>query len=195
METRRLTVLALLGLLILLSGRSLSGQRIGDVGKGERVRITYDSSGPRVVVGLLHDVLDDAFLVSPTGNRVVPIPRDQVTDFRVLRGQEREWKKGLLVGAPVGALVGVLMYALLEESVEESVEGAFGFGVEAESSSPGTLAYGAVGALYGGGIGAGIGLFFKKDRWDPVVFRTPLPRSRSFPAERFSLGFAIPLGE
>ncbi len=90
METRRITVLGITGVLILFAGGSLSGQRIVDARKGDQVKITYDSSRPKVVVGLLHDVLDNAFLVNSSTNRIVPIPRDQVTDFRVLRGQERE---------------------------------------------------------------------------------------------------------
>ena len=187
MEIRRLTVLAVLGVLILFAGGSLSGQMIGDVVKGERVKITYDSSGPRIVVGLLHDVMDNAFLVAPSTDRIVPIPRDQVTDFQVLRGQEREWKKGLLVGAAVGAASGALVGALLEDTFE----GAFGGKVE--NSSGMIIAYAAVGALYGGGIGTGIGLFFKKDRWDPVAFGGTSPFSQTVPVERFSFGLAIPL--
>ena len=186
MEGFRITVLGLLWVLILLTVGSVSGQMIEGVSKGERVKITYESSTPRVVVGLLHDVLENAFLVAPTATGVVPIPRDQVTDFRVLRGQEREWKRGLLVGSISGAATGSLMYLLIDEAFDE----VFG---EGGSSSPGVLAYGALGALYGAGIGTGIGWFFKKDRWEPVAFGLTRPSSPFGPAERSSLGISIPL--
>jgi hypothetical protein len=188
-ETRRITVLGLAGALILFTGGSLSGQRAGDALKGELVKITYDSSGPKVVVGLLHDVLDNAFLVNSSTNRIVPIPRDQVTDFRVLRGQEREWKKGLLYGLPVGAAVGALMYLMVVETAEIMLGG-----IEIESGEPGPLVYGLVGALYGAGIGAGIGLFFKKDRWDPVAFENTMPPSLRDPVGRVRFGLSLPVG-
>jgi hypothetical protein len=183
----RLPVIAAVAALVLLSGGSLEAQQIGGVGKGERVRVTYESSGQRVIVGLLHDVQETAFLVAPTAGGIVPIPRDQVTDFRVLRGQQREWKKGLVRGALAGALTGMLMSAFLTDVFESG-------GWEVEDSGGQLFAYGLVGAAYGGAIGTGIGLFFKKDRWETVAFRGSVPSLSKSSVERFSFGLTIPLG-
>jgi len=186
-KTHWLSVLTLLGMLIALSQMALSSQETMDVLEGERVKITYDSNGPHVIVGLLRDVAGTAFLVAPSVDRVVPIPRDQVTDIQVFRGRARQWKKGLGVGAASGAITGTLVYLVILESIES----LFG---EAESVSPGVLAYTAVGALYGAGFGLGIGALFWKDRWEPVSLSNIGPSFQVAPNKRFELGFSVPLG-
>ena len=186
MKTHRLTVATLLGMLTALSHVALSSQETMPVLVGERVRITYDSNGPRVIVGLLRDIAGTAFLVAPSADRVVPIPRDQVTDIQVFRGRARQWKKGLGVGAASGAITGTLVYLLILGSFETT------FG-EAESVSPGVLAYTAVGALYGAGFGLGIGALFWKDRWEPVSLSNITPSFQVAPDKRFEFGFSISL--
>jgi len=186
-RTHRFFVSTLLGVSIALSGGSLSSQEPEGELEGERVRITYVSNGPHVIEGLLREVAGPALLVAPSADRVVAIPQDQVTDFRVLRGRERQWKKGLFRGAASGAVAGTLIYLVLEESLES----IFG---ESSSTSPGVLAYTAVGALYGAGIGMGIGLLFWKDRWESVPLPTIIPSFQVTPDRRLNVGFNIPVG-
>lgn len=88
--------------------------------------------------------------------------------------------------ATSGAITGTLVYL----AILESIESLFG---EAESVSPGVLAYTAVGALYGAGFGLGIGALFWKDRWEPVSLSNIPPSFRVAPNKRFELGFSIPL--
>ena len=187
MYRHRRTVCTLLGVLTALSHMALSSQETMDVLKGERVKITYESNGPHVVVGLLRDVAGTAFLVAPSADRVVPVPRDQVTEIQVLHGQERQWKTGLAVGVAAGAITGTLVYLIIEGSIESLFGGPV-------SSSPGVLAYTGVGALYGAGFGLAIGALFKKDRWEPVSLPNVTPSFRVTPDRRFNLRFSISLG-
>lgn len=168
MKALRFTALTLLGQLMALAPICILGQELEGVTRGDRVKITYDSNGTQVVMGLLHDALDDAFLVAPSERVVVAVPRDQVTDFRVFAGSEGRWREGLVIGTASGAVAGALLYLVLVEALEET------FGGEVESS-PGVLTYAAVGALHGGGIGVGIGFFLRRDRWESV----PLPNALS----------------
>jgi hypothetical protein len=70
------------------------------------------------------------------------------------------------------------------------IGGAFLGGSDADWS-PGILAYAAVGALYGAGIGMGIGFFIKRDRWDPVSLQNEMASGLFGGARRVQLGVSV----
>jgi hypothetical protein len=134
----------------------------------------------------------DSLLVLPTGqDRPVSVSRAQVTDLQVHRGRERQWRKGLLFGTPCGVLFGVLTWWSIDEAVNSTAEL---FGGEVSSSSPGALAYGAVGALYGAGAGLVIGSLLTRDRWEGVGLAEMEPALHLGDGGRIGLEISIPLG-
>lgn len=143
-----LMVLLATGATALLPLSPLEAQRLtlSDLAAGARVRVAAPGLGPSVT-GTLLSRSDDAINVQPSrapiaGADTMWIPIASVSRLHVLDGQRRQPGRRAAVGALIGFTVGgVLGFLTLDDSFANEDSGSNGFGT-------------AVGAVFGGGIGA-----------------------------------------
>jgi hypothetical protein len=187
MRIGRFAAISILGLQLTSIPFPLAAQETVTVREGDRVKVTYHSNGSHTVAGSFLGDDERSILVSPFTNHVVPIPRDQVVEFLVLRGKSNRALWGLGRGAAIGALSGALVGLAFWD--------AWSLGSVDVSSAEAAGYVGAYGALYGGVFGLGVGLFMREDRWEEIRLPPVFPTFQATSTGRWRIGFSIPLGK
>jgi hypothetical protein len=139
---------------------------------GSRVRVAAPTIAGERLEGSVTGVSEESLTVS-TGDRVVRVPRDAVTQLEVSTGRHRHVWQGLAIGAAAGAVAG-------------GASGCFPM-VGCGGNGDQHLAGAALGAVGFAGWGALIGAFVRTEHWQPV----PVGRVHVAVAPARGGGFAL----
>jgi len=123
---------------------------------GARVRVTSPHDDLKKHVTTVTELRGDSIVV-PGGAGLRTIALDNVTALDVSAGTRRRVIRDGLIGFGAGALIGGIVGAASYEEPD------FFFGSAAEAGAALGTAFGAIGLLVGGVVGA----FHRADRWEP----------------------------
>ncbi len=123
---------------------------------GARVRLEAPQSSDSRLVGEVSGLPSDALVILPEdGGSVLTIPWSEIEEIEVYEGRRSNWLLGGAVGFVVFGAAGAVIGAEVLYQLDPG----------APSQSEAAAIAGAIGAVAGFGIGAGIGSLFKTERW------------------------------
>ena len=163
---RRFGSILLLTIGLMAGSQSLLAQELG-----ERVRVTVADGV--VSTGQIWALTDDSIDLLLGDGLSRSFAHADITMIERSLGRKRQWKKGLLYGGGLGAAVGVVK--VLVSGYETCPGGGLCLGGEHRDADLTSvlafgIGFGAVGALYGGGVGA----LFRREQWETTPHANPI---------------------
>ncbi|UCC84511.1 MAG: hypothetical protein JSW46_06175 [Gemmatimonadota bacterium] len=176
-------IVSLVVALILTAQAGLFAQQEPPVAPGDRVRVTAPTIEPDPLVGTFIALGADTCVLE-VGGRAEPLvlPLASVTNLEVSQGHKSKMLKGAVLGLLIGGFVG-------------GVSGAAACSGDKCEASAGEMAMycGAIGAVPGLFIGAGVGRMSKTDRWEEVPLDQLRVTTALWPRGGLSVGLRIRL--
>ena len=181
MKSPKSIIVTVLALLLFVTFPLSIQAQIGQLVKGDMVKIYAHSFDSKRIVGKVEEVASIGILVS-SGKQRMTIPYNTIQNLYVSRGQKSRWLLGCALGYVSGAMVGALFTKKPENALDEL-------------DNANIIALGAgIGAIAGLGIGSTI----KKYRWKRisvgVTFKQP-KMQRATSSLHPSVSFRIPLSK